>query len=75
MLAIQSELFLGGWNRSGVNRWPDGRAIPGNGAHPTRIKTPREPHLVSWISHFRPCGFLTVRTPDLHRGMRNDGPG
>ena len=26
-LAIRSELFLGGWNRSGVNRWPGGRAI------------------------------------------------
>ena len=29
MLAIQSKLFLGGWNRSGVNRWPGGRAILG----------------------------------------------
>ena len=27
MLSIQSKLFLGGWNRSGVNRWPGGRAI------------------------------------------------
>ena len=36
MLAIQSKLFLGGWNRSGVNRWPGGRAIPGNGPSPTR---------------------------------------
>ena len=27
MLGIQSELFLSGWNRSGVNRWPGGRAI------------------------------------------------
>ena len=27
LLAIQSKLFLGGWNRSGVNRWPGGRAI------------------------------------------------
>ena len=36
MLAMQSELFLGGWNRSGVNRWPAGRAIPGNGAGPSR---------------------------------------
>ena len=36
ILAIQSELFLSGWNRSGVNRWPGGRAIPGNGAHPPR---------------------------------------
>ena len=30
MLAIQSELFLSGWNRSGVNRWPGGRAMSGN---------------------------------------------
>ena len=30
MLAMQSELCLSGWNRSGVNRWPGGRAIPGN---------------------------------------------
>ena len=29
MLAIQSKLFLGGWNRSGVNRWPGGRAGSG----------------------------------------------
>ena len=26
-LAMQSELCLSGWNRSGVNRWPGGRAI------------------------------------------------
>ena len=25
LLAIQSKLFLGGWNRSGDNRWPGGR--------------------------------------------------
>ena len=36
MLAMQSELFLGGWNRSGVNRCPGGRAMSGNGAHPSR---------------------------------------
>ena len=36
MLAMQSELCLSGWNRSGVNRWPGGRAIFGNGAHPSR---------------------------------------
>jgi len=30
MLAIRSELFLSGWNRSGVNRWPGGRAMSGN---------------------------------------------
>ena len=30
MLAMQSELFLSGWNRSGVNRWPGGRARSGN---------------------------------------------
>ena len=34
LLPIPSEVFLSGWNRSGVNRWPGGRAIPGNGAHP-----------------------------------------
>ena len=34
ILAMQSELFLSGWNRSGVNRWPGGRAISGNGARP-----------------------------------------
>ena len=27
ILAIRSKLFLGGWNRSGVNRWACGRAI------------------------------------------------
>ena len=36
MLAIQSELFLGGWNRSGVNRWPGGRAMSGKRPSPTR---------------------------------------
>ena len=34
LLPIQSELFLSGWNRSGVIRWPGGRAILGNGARP-----------------------------------------
>ena len=38
MLAIQSELFLGGWNRSGVNRWPGGRAIL------ETVQVPRENH-------------------------------
>ena len=36
MFAIRSELFLSGWNRSGVNRWPGGRAMSGNGARPGR---------------------------------------
>ena len=36
MLAIQSELFLGGWNRSGVNPWPGGRAISGKRPGPPR---------------------------------------
>ena len=36
LLAMQGELFLGGRNRSGVNRWPGGRAMSGNGARPTR---------------------------------------
>ena len=35
-LAIRSELFLGGWNRSGVNRWPGGRAMSRNGPSPPR---------------------------------------
>ena len=35
-LAIRSELFLGGWNRSGVNRWPGGRAMSGKRPGPTR---------------------------------------
>ena len=30
---------------------------------------------VSWISHFRPCSFWTVGTPDLPRATGNDGPG
>ena len=38
MLPIRSKLFLGGWNRSGVNRWPGGRAMSGNG------QVPREKH-------------------------------
>ena len=36
MMAWQSKLFLSEWKRFGVNRWPGGRAIPGNGAHPAR---------------------------------------
>ena len=36
LLAIQSNLFLGGWNRSGVNRWPDGRAMSGKRPGPPR---------------------------------------
>ena len=38
LLAIQSKLFLGGWNRSGVNRWPGGRAIL------ETVQVPRENH-------------------------------
>ena len=41
MLAIQSKLFLGGWNRSGVNRWPGGRAIL------ETVQVPRENHACS----------------------------
>ena len=36
MLAIRSELFLGGCNRSGVNRWPGGRAMSGKRPSPSR---------------------------------------
>ena len=36
MLAIQNKLFLGGWNRSGVNRWPDGCAMSGKRPGPPR---------------------------------------
>ena len=36
LLAMQSELFLSGWNRSGVNRWPGGRAMSGNRPGPPR---------------------------------------
>ena len=41
LLAIQSKLFLGGWNRSGVNRWPGGRAIL------ETVQVPRENHACS----------------------------
>ena len=33
---MQSELCLSGWNRSGVNRWPDGRAMSGKRPGPPR---------------------------------------
>ena len=36
LLAWQSKLFLGGWNRFGVNRWPGGRAMSGKRPSPTR---------------------------------------
>ena len=55
MLPIQSELFLGGWNRSGVNRWPGGRAIPGNGA-----RRPRKARVL-------PIGFAGYPIFDLAR--------
>ena len=38
-------------------------------------KTTRVHHLVSWISHFRPCSFWTAGTPGLPRATGNDGPG
>jgi len=34
MLAWQSKVFLSEWKRFGVNRWPGGRAMSGNSAHP-----------------------------------------
>ena len=36
MLAMQSNVFLSGWKIFGVNRWPGGRAMSGNGARPGR---------------------------------------
>ena len=41
LLAIRSKLFLGGWNRSGVKRWPGGRAIL------ETVQVPRENHACS----------------------------
>jgi len=35
-LAMWSKVFLSGWKRFGVNRWPGGRAMSGNGARPGR---------------------------------------
>ena len=34
LLPTRSELFRSGWNRSGVNRLPGGRAMPGNSTRP-----------------------------------------
>ncbi len=42
MLAFQRKLFLGGWNRSGVNRWPGGGAMSGKRPGP-----PRKPRVCS----------------------------
>ena len=39
------------------------------------MKSSREPDFLRWISHFRPCSFWTVGTPDLPRATGNDGPG
>ena len=36
MLPMQSELFLSGWYRSEVNRWPGGRAMSGKRPGPPR---------------------------------------
>ena len=48
MLSIQSKLFLDGWNRSGVNRWPGGRAIL------ETVQVPRENHACA------PLGSLDI---------------
>ena len=55
MLAIQSELFLGGCNRSGVNPWPGGRAMSGKRPGP-----PRKPRLL-------PIALAGYRIFDLAR--------
>ena len=49
LLAIQSTLFLGGWNRSGDNRGPGGRAIL------ETVQVPREKH--AW------CRFGSLDIP------------
>jgi len=49
LLPIRSELFLGGWNRSGDNRWPGGRAMSRNGPSPSR--KPRVRHI--WFAGYR----------------------
>ena len=54
-LAIRSELFLSGWNRSGVNRWPGGRARSG--------KRPSPPRKL----RVRPINFGAYRIFDLAR--------
>ena len=36
LLAMWSTVFLSGWKRFGVNRWPGGCAMSGNGARPGR---------------------------------------
>ena len=41
----------------------------------SHAKSPREQHLVRWISHFRPCSFWTAGTPGLPRATGNGGPG
>ena len=61
LLAIRSELFLGGWNRSGVNRWPGGRAIL------ETVQVPREKRacggLVSLDISFSTLLVLDCRDP------------
>ena len=42
LLAMWSKLFLSGWKRFGVNRWPGGRAISGKRPGP-----PRKPRLLN----------------------------
>ena len=48
LFVIQSKLFLGGWNRSGVNRWPGGRAMSGK-----RPSPPRKPR----VCNISPAGY------------------
>ena len=68
LLAIQSKLFLGGWNRSGVNRWPGGRAIL------ETVQVPRENHACTavHIQHFvHVCEHGIFQKSDFHLSRSN----
>ena len=55
LLAWQSKVFLRGWKRFGVNRWPGGRAMSGNGA-----RRPRKPRVLTISLAGHPISDLAI---------------
>ena len=61
MLPTCSKVFLSGWKRFGVNRWPGGRAMSGNGAR--RPRKARLLHIKDPGISFSTLRFLDCREP------------
>ena len=70
ILAMQSELFLSGWNRSGVNRWPGGRAMSGKRPGPPRKARVRNIAFAGYpIFDLTRSGLQGPRVCPAQRGM------